>query len=130
MHSPYVRTIEIELFWDVCHYPAYNTSNFTTGAVLSQVQAGGTHQLIAFMSKGFSDVEHNYQIHNKEMLAIMHALDEWHHFLEGMVEKFGSSWTIGTLLTSMMHRSLTTGKHTGPSSSHASTSPSATSQGS
>src|SRR5258707_7242179 len=40
------------------------------------------------MSKGFSDVEHNYQIHDKEMLAIMHALDECHHFLEGATEKF------------------------------------------
>src|SRR5260221_7210709 len=49
-----------------------NTSNFATGAVLSQVQADGTHQPIAFMSKGFLDVECNYQIHNKEMLAIMH----------------------------------------------------------
>src|SRR6266436_4583316 len=35
-----------------------------------------------------SDVEHNYQIHNKEMLAIMHTLDEWCHFLEGATEKF------------------------------------------
>src|SRR5258708_7049826 len=65
-----------------------DTSNFATGAVLSQAQADGTHQPIAFMSKGFSDAEHNYQIHNKEMLAIMHALDEWCHFLEGMMEKF------------------------------------------
>ena len=40
------------------------------------------------MEVGFSDVEHNYQIHDKEMLAIMHALDEWCHFLEGMTEKF------------------------------------------
>src|SRR5258707_635484 len=47
-----------------------NTSNFVTRAVLSQAQADGTHQPIAFMSKGFSDVEHNYQIHDKEMLAI------------------------------------------------------------
>src|SRR5258705_2545421 len=65
-----------------------NNSNFATGVVLSQAQADGTHQPIAFMSKGFSDVEHNYQIHDKEMLAIMHALDEWHHFLEGATEKF------------------------------------------
>ena len=65
-----------------------NTSNFVTGAVLSQAQADGMHQPIAFMSKGFSDVEHNYQIHNKEMLAIMCTLDEWHHFLEGTTEKF------------------------------------------
>src|SRR5258708_31673499 len=65
-----------------------DASNFVTGAVLSQAQADGMHQPIAFMSKGFSDAEHNYQIHNKEMMAIMHTLDEWHHFLEGMTEKF------------------------------------------
>src|SRR5260221_12120614 len=105
-----------------------DASNFTTRAVLSQVQADGTHQPITFMSKGFSDVEHNYQIHDKEMLAIMHALDEWCHFLEGAVEKFKILMAIGTLLTSMMHRSLTAGKHAGPSSSHTSTSPSTTSQ--
>src|SRR5260221_3409179 len=64
-----------------------DASNFVTRVVLSQVQADGTHQPIAFMSKGFSDAEHNYQIHDKEMLAIMHALDECHQFLEGMTEK-------------------------------------------
>src|SRR5258706_1314645 len=53
-----------------------DASNFATGAVLSQVQADGMHQPIAFMSKGFSDAEHNYQIHNKEMLAIMCVLNE------------------------------------------------------
>src|SRR5258705_4100526 len=65
-----------------------NASNFATRVVLSQVQADGMHQPIAFMSKGFSDVECNYQIHDKEMLALMHALDKWHHFLEGTMEKF------------------------------------------
>src|SRR5258708_20931507 len=65
-----------------------NASNFVTRAVLSQAQADGMHQPIAFMSKGFSDAECNYQIHNKQMLAIMHALDKWHHFLEGVTEKF------------------------------------------
>jgi hypothetical protein len=28
-------------------------------------------------------VEQNYDIHNKEMLAVMRALEEWHHFLKG-----------------------------------------------
>ena len=28
-------------------------------------------------------MERNYKIHNKEMLAIIHALEEWRHFLEG-----------------------------------------------
>src|SRR5258705_5546949 len=77
-----------------------DASNFVTRVVLSQVQADGMHQPIAFMSKGFSDVECNYQIHDKEMLAIMHALDGWHHFLEGMVEKF-------EILMLMDHRNLT-----------------------
>jgi len=30
-----------------------------------------------------SSVERNYEIHDKEMLAIIHALEEWRHFLEG-----------------------------------------------
>jgi len=28
-------------------------------------------------------VEWNYEIHDKAMLAIIHALEEWRHFLEG-----------------------------------------------
>jgi len=38
---------------------------------------------IAFYSKSLSSVERNYEIHNKEMLAIICALEEWRHFLEG-----------------------------------------------
>src|SRR5258706_119495 len=71
-----------------CFHLKCNTSNFATRGVLSQAQADGMHQPITFMSKGFSDAERNYQIHDKEMLAIMHALDEWCHFLEGVTEKF------------------------------------------
>ncbi len=65
-----------------------DASNFATGAVLSQLQADGASHPVAFMSKGFSDVEWNYQTHNKEMLAIIQALEEWCHFLEGIPEKF------------------------------------------
>src|SRR5260370_19675992 len=71
-----------------CFHLECNASNFVTRAVLSQAQADGMHQPIAFMSKGFSDVECNYQIHDKEMLPIMHALDEWCHFLEVQMDKF------------------------------------------
>src|SRR5258705_6023218 len=63
-------------------------SNFTTGAVLSQQQEDGLFHPIGFMSKSFSDTEWNYQIHDKEMLVIMHALEEWRHFLEGSDQKF------------------------------------------
>jgi len=30
-----------------------------------------------------SPVERNYEIHDKEMLAIVRALEEWRHFVEG-----------------------------------------------
>jgi len=65
-----------------------DASNFTTGAILSQQQEDGLFHLIGFMSKSFSDMEQNYQIHDKEMLVIMHALEEWRHFLEGSNQKF------------------------------------------
>jgi len=38
---------------------------------------------VAFYSKSLSPVEWNYEIHDKEMLAIICALEEWRHFLEG-----------------------------------------------
>jgi len=38
---------------------------------------------VAFYSKSLSSVERNYEIHDKKMLAIIHALEEWRHFLEG-----------------------------------------------
>ena len=65
-----------------------DASNFATGAVLSQQQEDGLFHLIGFMSKSFSDTEWNYQIHDKEMLAIMQALEEWRHFLKGSDQKF------------------------------------------
>ncbi len=58
------------------------------GAILSQQQEDGSFHPIGFMSKSFSDMEWNYQIHDKEMLAIMHALEEWRHFLKGSDQKF------------------------------------------
>ena len=64
-----------------------DASNFATGAVLSQQQEDGTFHPIAFMSKAFTDVEQNYQIYDKEMLAIIQALEEWQHFLEGAAEQ-------------------------------------------
>ena len=61
-----------------------NSSDFASGAVLSQKLPGEEKwHLVAFYSKSLSPVERNYEIHNKEMLAIIHALEEWRHFLEG-----------------------------------------------
>ena len=38
---------------------------------------------MAFYSKSLSPVEWNYEIYDKEMLAIICALEEWRYFLEG-----------------------------------------------
>jgi hypothetical protein len=47
----------------------------------------GEFHLVAFMSKSFMDMECNYEVYDKEMLAIICALEEWQHFLEGAEEK-------------------------------------------
>jgi len=61
-----------------------DSSDFTSGAVLSQqLPREEKWHPVAFYSKSLSPVEWNYEIHDKEMLAIIHALEEWRHFLEG-----------------------------------------------
>ena len=47
---------------------------------------------VAFISKSLSDTERNYEIHDKEMLAVVRYLEAWRHFLEGTVVKF-EIWT-------------------------------------
>ena len=47
---------------------------------------------VTFLSKSLSPVEWNYEIHDKEMLAIVRALEEWRHFLEGTEHQF-EIWT-------------------------------------
>ena len=61
-----------------------NSSDFASGAVLSQQLPGEEKwHPVAFYSKSLSPVEQNYEIHNKEMLAIIRMLEEWRHFMEG-----------------------------------------------
>jgi len=43
---------------------------------------------VAFISKSLNNTERNYEIHNKEMLAIIRCLKAWRHFLEGTRNKF------------------------------------------
>ncbi len=59
-----------------------DTSEGTVGAVLSQKQ-NGVWQPVAFMSKSLTATEWNYEIYDKELLAIMLALNKWRHYLMG-----------------------------------------------
>ena len=47
---------------------------------------------MAFLSKLLNETERNYEIHNKEMLAIIRGLETWRHLLEGVQTKF-EIWT-------------------------------------
>jgi hypothetical protein len=53
------------------------------GAILGQRQEDGRLHPIAYMSQSFSGAVHNYDTHDKELLAIIKALEFWQIFLEG-----------------------------------------------
>jgi len=54
-----------------------DSSDFASGAILSQqLPREEKWHLVAFYSKSLSPVEQNYEIHDKEMLAIIRALAE------------------------------------------------------
>ena len=59
-----------------------DASNFALGCVLSQKHEGRTHP-VAFHSRKFSPAECNYDIHDKEMLAIVEALKTWRQYCHG-----------------------------------------------
>ena len=71
-----------------------DSSDFATGPVLSQlsVEDGKWHP-VAFLLKSLSETERNYEIYNKEMLAIIRALEEWRHFLKGASSHKFDIWT-------------------------------------
>ena len=60
-----------------------DASGFAVGAVLSQPQPDGLLRPIAFLSKKMLDAETRYPTHEQELLAIVHALKTWRHYLHG-----------------------------------------------
>jgi len=65
-----------------------DSSDFAMGAILSQMSSEDEKwHPVAFFSKSLTPVERNYEIHDKEMLAIIRALQEWRHFVEGTEHK-------------------------------------------
>ena len=64
-----------------------DTSDYATGAVLSIKKEGVWHP-IAFSSHSMTPQEWNYLITDKEMLLVIQALEQWHHYLEGARHQF------------------------------------------
>ena len=54
-----------------------DTSKYATGVVLTQLDSNGDCHPISFISKKLSPAKRNYEIYNRELLAIIHALEEW-----------------------------------------------------
>jgi len=70
-----------------------NSLDFTTGAVLSQQsKEDNKWHLVAFFNKPLFPVEQNYKIHNKKILVVIQALEEWRHFLKE-IETLVKIWT-------------------------------------
>jgi hypothetical protein len=60
-----------------------DASGAAMGAILSQRQEDGHLHPITYMSQLFNGAEHNYDTHDKELLAIIKSLEFWRIFLEG-----------------------------------------------
>jgi len=69
-----------------------NVSDYVTGGVLSMECKDNLWKLVAFLSISFNDLERNYEIHDKEILAIIRGLKAWRYLLEGVQFKF-EIWT-------------------------------------
>ncbi|KAI2645968.1 Transposon Tf2-8 polyprotein [Labeo rohita] len=88
-----------------------DASTTGVGAVLSQAVGDSTvlHPC-AFFSRKLSPAEQNYDVGNRELLAIKLALEEWRHWLEGAVHPF-------TIITD--HKNLRDAKRLNPGQAHA-----------
>jgi len=43
---------------------------------------------VVYLSKLLNEIECNYEIHDKKILAVIRGLDAWRHLLEGTIFKF------------------------------------------
>jgi hypothetical protein len=61
-----------------------DASNFALNVILSQPGEDNLFHPIGFRSHKFFPVEINYEIHDRELLAILDVFEEWHHRLDGV----------------------------------------------
>ena len=65
-----------------------DASDWASGGVLSQYDEAGNLRPVAYFSAKHSAQECNYEIYDKELLAIIKALEEWRPELQGCQEEF------------------------------------------
>jgi len=69
-----------------------DASDYVTGGVLLTKYEDGKWRPVAFISKSLNTIERNYEIHDKEMLAVIRYLEAWRYYLEGAKLEF-EIWT-------------------------------------
>ena len=69
-----------------------DASDFVTGGVLSMKCEDEKWRPVTYISKLLNEAKKIYEIHDKEMLAIIQYLEAWRHFLEGAKDQF-EIWT-------------------------------------
>ena len=62
-----------------------DASQWALAGIISQPFKDQWHP-IAFFSRRFTEAEINYQIYDKEMLAIVASFDHWRHYLDGAID--------------------------------------------
>ena len=62
---------------------ATDASKFASGAILLQTDSNGDWHPCSYLSQLFSPAERNYDIYDRELLAIIRALKTWCHYLHG-----------------------------------------------
>ena len=75
-----------------------DASLIASRGILMQRDGNGDLHPCAYLSQMFSPAKQNYDIYNQELLAVIHALEHWRHYLQGTTHPV-------TLLTD--HKNLT-----------------------
>jgi hypothetical protein len=60
-----------------------DASDFVIGAIITQPGIDRKPRPVAYYLRKLIDAELNYEIHDKELLAIINALRHWRVYLEG-----------------------------------------------
>jgi RNase H-like domain found in reverse transcriptase/Reverse transcriptase (RNA-dependent DNA polymerase) len=64
-----------------------DASQYTTGAILQQPDEGGRLRPVGYDSQTFNDAKCSYDIHDRELLAVIQGLLAWRHLLVGSPHK-------------------------------------------
>ena len=60
---------------------ATDASKYASGAILLQTDSNGEWHPCSYLSQSFFPAERNYDIYDRELLAVIHALKTWRHYL-------------------------------------------------